>query len=174
MLVGLVDPHSEQQLARGFLPFWHRWSSCEVRRGSANLWYAAAKALGFDIGMIRCPDQLLIRQVFTLCAGVKSLAPLPGWLLPLQHLPDIVFSDLAGIPLGTDSGDYWGAWLTPHLFFCNRTDDSGATVAGPAAVVPPAPFPLGLSEPRRHQGVHFGPVNFCGVVPPGLSLGGTT
>ena len=138
--MGLVDPHSEQQLARVFLLFRHRRGSCEVRGGSANLWYAAAKALGFDIGTIRCPDQLLIRQVSVLCAVVKSLVPLSGRLRPPQHLPDIIFSNLAGIPLGPDLGEYWGAWLTPHLFFYNGTNDSVATVAGPETVVPPAPL----------------------------------
>ncbi len=72
------------------------------------------------------------------------MEPLPGWLCLPQHLPDIVFSDLADIPLGTDSGDYWGAWLTPRLFFCNGTDDSVATVAGPAAVMPRLPLRGGL------------------------------
>jgi hypothetical protein len=134
----MVDHHSEQQLARGFLPYRHRQGCCEVRGGLANLWYAAARALGFDIGTIRCPDPLLVRQVLALCPGVKSLAPLPGRLRPPQHLPDIIFSDLGSIPLGPDSGEYWGAWLTPHLFFVEGTDDGVAAAAGPGARVSPA------------------------------------
>jgi len=135
----MVDHHSEQQLARGFLPYRHRRGCCEVRGGLANLWYAAARALGFDIGTIRCPDPLLVRQVSALCPGVKSLAPLPGRLRPPQHLPDIVFSDLGSIPLGPDSGEYWGAWLTPHLFFVEGTDNGVAAAAGPGVRVSPAP-----------------------------------
>ncbi len=110
-----------------------------MRGGTANLWYAAAKALGFDIATIRCPDKLLIRQVSSLCAGVKSLAPLPGRLRPPKHLPDIVFSDLLGIPLGPDSSEYWGVWRTPHLFYYDGTDDSLASDENAAARVPPAP-----------------------------------
>ena len=135
----MVDHHSEQQLARGFLPYRRRRGCCEVRGGSANLWYAAARALGFEIGTIRCPDQLLVRQVSTLCPGVKSLVPLPGRLRPPPHLPDIVFCDLGSFPLGPDSGEYWGAWLTPHLFFFHGTDDDEATAVEPGSRVPPAP-----------------------------------
>ena len=91
------------------------------------------------LGTIRCPDPLLVRQVLTLCPGVKSLVPYPGWLSPPQHLPDIVFSDLGSIPLGPDSGDYWGAWLMPHLFFLDGTDDGVVAAAGPGARVSPAP-----------------------------------
>jgi len=69
------------------------------------LWYAAARALGFKIGTICCPDQLLVRQVLTLCLGVKSLVPLPGRLRPPLRLPDIVFWDLGSFPLGPDSGE---------------------------------------------------------------------
>ena len=134
-----MDHHSEQQLARGFLPYRHRQGCCEVRSGLANLWYAAARALGFEIGTIRCPDLLLVRQVSTLCPGVKSLAPLPGRLRPPQHLLDIIFSDLGSIPLSPDLGEYWGAWPTPHLFFFDGTDDGVAAAAGPGARVSPAP-----------------------------------
>ena len=88
----------------------------------------------------RCwPDQLLLRQVTALCAGVKSLAPLPGRLRPPKHLPDIIFSDLQGIPLGPDAGEYWGAWQTPHLVFCNGTDGSIDFDVGPVAASPRAP-----------------------------------
>jgi hypothetical protein len=51
----------------------------------------------------------------------------------------MVFSDLGSIPLGPDSGEYWGAWLTPHLFFFNGTDDSVVAAAGPGARVSLAP-----------------------------------
>ena len=130
-----MDHHSEQQLARGFLPYRHRQGCCEVRGGLANLWHAAARALGFEIGNIRCPDPLLVRQVSTLCPGVKSLAPLPWRLRPPQHLLDTVFSDLGSIPLSPDLGEYWGAWPTPHLFFLDGTDDGVAAAAGPRARV---------------------------------------
>jgi hypothetical protein len=75
-----VDPHCDQQLVPGFLPYRRQRGSCEVRGGSANLWYAAAKSLGFGIATICCPDLLLVRQVASLCEGVKSLAPPPGQL----------------------------------------------------------------------------------------------
>ena len=71
--------------------------------------------------------------------GSRAWRHFQGGCAPPQHLPDIVFSDFTGIPLGTDLGEYWGGWLMPHLFFCNGTNDSVATVVGPAAVVPPAP-----------------------------------
>jgi len=67
------------------------------------------------------------------------LVPLPGRLLPPQHLPDIVFSDLGSIPLGPDSGEYWGAWLTHHLFFFDGTDDGVAAAVGPGVRVSLAP-----------------------------------
>jgi hypothetical protein len=47
--------------------------------------------------------------------------------------------DLVSIPLGPDSGEYWRAWLTPHLFFAEGTDDGVAAVAGPGARVTPPP-----------------------------------
>ncbi len=67
------------------------------------------------------------------------MAPLPGRLRPPKHLPDIVFSDLLGIPLGPDSREYWGVWRTPHLFYYAGTDDSLASDENAAARVPPAP-----------------------------------
>ncbi len=59
----MVDPYSNQQLAWGFLPYRRRRGSCKFRGESANLWYAVAKALGFEIGTICCPDPLLVCQV---------------------------------------------------------------------------------------------------------------
>ncbi len=117
-----MDHHSDKQLVRGFLPYWQQRGFCEVRGGSANLWYAAAKALGFAIATIHCPDPLLVHQVASLCKGVKSLAPLPGWLRCPHCLPDI--TDLAGIPLGPNSVEYWRACRMPHLFYCHGVDDS--------------------------------------------------
>jgi hypothetical protein len=131
-----VDPHCDQQLLRGFLPYQRQWGSCKVRGGLAKFWYAAAKALGFRIATIRCPDPLLVRQVASLCKGVKSLAPPPGWLRCPRRLPDIAFTDLVGIPLGPDSVEYWRAWGAPHLFFCHGVDN-GLSLVG--AFIPPDP-----------------------------------
>ncbi len=174
-----MDHHSEQQLARGFFPYRHRRGCCEVRGGLANLWYAAARALGFDIGTIRCPDPLLVRQVSALCPGVKSLAPLPGRLRPPQHLPDIVFSDLGSIPLGPDSGEYWGAWLMPHLFFrrgygrwCGG--GRGAWGEGVTGSAPGVDLTIGEPKPRRHGWVYIWLVGVGRMVSPGLSLGGAS
>ena len=49
---------------------------------------------------------------------------------------NLVFTDLAGIPLGPDSVEYWRAWGMPHLFFCHGVDDGLSTVG---AVVPLGP-----------------------------------
>ena len=62
-LGGVTDHHSDQQLTHGFLPFRHRRGSCEIRGRGANLWYAAAKALGFDVATIRCPDSAFVAQL---------------------------------------------------------------------------------------------------------------
>ena len=42
----------------------------------------------------------------------KSLVSLPRRLHRPSCLPDVVFSDVASIPLGPDSVEYWGAWTT--------------------------------------------------------------
>jgi hypothetical protein len=49
---------------------------------------------------------------------------------------NLVFTDLAGIPLGPDSVEYWRAWGMPHLFFCHGVDDGLSTVG---AVIHPGP-----------------------------------
>lgn len=124
----MEDPHCEQQLLRGFLPFRRRRGVCEVRGTTANLWYAAARALGFDIGTIRCPNTILLRQVVSLCPGAKRLAPLTGRVRRPRNLPDVVFSDLDGVPTGPDAILYWKAWTTPHVFFCGGLDDSNPLI----------------------------------------------
>jgi hypothetical protein len=78
-----------------------------------NLWYAATRALGFEIGTLCCPDALLVHQVLALYPGVKSLAPLLLWLRHPATLPDVVFLDLGSLPLGPDSVAHWGAWWLP-------------------------------------------------------------
>ena len=120
----MSDHHSDQQLARGFLPFCHRRGSCEVWGRGANLWYAAAKALGFDVETIRCPDDAFVGQLAGICPGLKPLAPLPGRLRRPHRLPDIIFSDIGSFPTGPDSTEYWHKWTTPHLFFDHGVDDS--------------------------------------------------
>ncbi len=69
-------------------------------RGSANLWYTVAKALGFMVATIHCPDHLFVSQVALLCAGVKALAPLSGRFCRPSHLSDIVCLDVSGFPTG--------------------------------------------------------------------------
>ena len=114
-----------------------------MRGRSANLWYAAAKALGFDVSSIRCPDPLFVGHIKGLGVQAKSLASLPRRLRRPHRLPDVVFSDVASIPLGPDSVEYWGSWTTPHLFYCLGSDDSvawgGSThhPSGTTAIAPP-------------------------------------
>jgi hypothetical protein len=133
-LEGVVDPHSDQQLARGFLPYWRKRGSCEVRGGLASLWYAAAKELGFRIATICCPDSLLVCQVASLWEGVKSLALLLGRLRCPHCLPDIVFTDLTSVLLGPNSVKYWRVWQTPHLFYCLGVDNSLSPVGAVASL----------------------------------------
>ena len=90
----MTDNHSDQQLARGFLPFCYRRGSCEIRGRGANLWYTTAKALGFDVETIRCPDSAFVEQLSGFCPGLKPLAPLPGQLRRPTPLPDIIFSHM--------------------------------------------------------------------------------
>jgi hypothetical protein len=118
-----VDSHSDQQLLRGFFPFCRQRGHCEVRGRMTNLWYAAARALGFKIGTLCCPDALLVQQVLGLCPRVKSLAKLGSQLRCPSTLLDVVFLDLGSLPLGPDSITYWGAQRTPHLFFCNGSNE---------------------------------------------------
>ena len=139
----MADPHSDLLLARGFLPFRRPRGSCEVRGRSANLWYAAARALGFNVLSIWCPDHLFVGHVKGLGVQAKSLASLPRRLRRPHRLPDVVFSDVASIPLGPDSVEYWGLWMTPHLFYCLGSDNSdaggGSThhPSGSTAIAPP-------------------------------------
>lgn len=125
----MVDPHSDQQLARGFLPYRAQRGTCEIRGGMANLWYAAAKALGFGVLTFRYSDPLFVDRLTSLCEGAKGLVPHPGRLRRPRRLPDVVFSDLASLPLGAEAAEYWGAWTTAHLFYCLGADDSVVTPA---------------------------------------------
>ena len=117
----MVDTHSDQPLARGFLPFRPARGTCEIRGCAANLWYAAAKALGFVVPTLRYPDPIFVGHLTGFCAGAKSLDPPPGCFRRPRQLPTVVFSDLAGIPLVPE---YWDAWTTTHVFYCLRADDS--------------------------------------------------
>ena len=125
-LAGKVDPHLDLLLARGFLPYRRPRGSCEVRGRLTNLWYAAAKALGFNVTLIRCPDPLFLGSIKGLGVQAKSLALLPQRLRRPHSFPDVVFSDVASIPLGSDAVEYWGTWTTPHLFYCFGSDNSVA------------------------------------------------
>ena len=82
------------------------------------------KALGFVVLSIRCPDPHFVEHIHGLGMGVKRLASLPRRLRWPRRLPDVVFSDAESIPLGADAAEYWGAWTTPHLFYCLGSDDS--------------------------------------------------
>ncbi len=106
----MTDHHSDQQLARGFLFFCRQRGSCEIRGRGANLWYTAAKALGFDVETIRCPDSAFVEQL----SGFVRVLSL--WQRPTR-LPDIIFSDIGSFPTGPDSTEYWHKWTTPHLFY---------------------------------------------------------
>jgi hypothetical protein len=139
----VADPYSDQPLAQGFLPFWSIRGTCEIRGSTTNLWYAAAKALGFAVLTVRYLDSLFVGHLSGLCAGAKSLGPHPGRLPRLRRLPDIMFLDLAGLPLGPDSTKYWGAWTTMHLFYCLETNNSMASLSndrgGSLLWAPPPP-----------------------------------
>ncbi len=76
-LAGVADPHSDQPLARGFLPFWSIRGTCEIRGSTANLWYAAAKALVFAVLTVCYPNPLFVGHLSGLCTGAKSLGPHP-------------------------------------------------------------------------------------------------
>ena len=135
----MVDPHSDQPLARGFLPFRPTQGTCEIRGSAANLWYAATKALGFVVSTFRYPDPLSVCHLAGFCKGVKSLTPPPGRLRQPHQLPDVVFSDLAGLPLGPDSAKYWDACPTTHVFYCLGADDSISFSSISQGVVPLPP-----------------------------------
>jgi hypothetical protein len=142
-LAGEVDPHSDLLLACGFLPYPRPRGSWEVRGCLATLWYAAAKALGFNVTLIRCPDPLFLASIKGLGVQAKSLASLPQRLRRPHSLPDVVFSDVTSILLGSDAVEYWGTWTTPHLFYCFGSDNSVASwgsahhPSGKAAITPP-------------------------------------
>ena len=129
-LAGVADTHSDQPLTRGFLPFRPARGTCEIRGSVANLRYAAAKALGSGVTTLRYPDPLFVAHLASFCAGAKSLNPPPGHLQRPRQLPDVAFSDLAGLPLGPK---YWDAWTMTHVFYCLGADDSrlSSSVAQP-------------------------------------------
>ena len=97
-----------------------------MRGRLANLWYAATKALGFDVTSIRCPDPLFLGSIKGLGVRAKILALLLQRLQWPCSLPDVVFLDVASILLGSDAVKYWGTWTTPHLFYCFGSDNSVA------------------------------------------------
>ena len=142
-LADVADPHSDLLLARGFLPYWRPWGTCEVRVRPANLWYAAAKALGFEVSLIRCPDPHFVQHIQGLGMPVKSLGSLPRRLPRPCRLPDVVFLDVASILLGPNATKYWDMWTTTHLFYCLGSDDSvavgnlGHQPLGNTALTPP-------------------------------------
>ena len=125
-LADVADPHLDLLLARGFLPYRRPRGTCEVRGSLANLWYAAAKALEFEVASIRCPDPHFVRHIQGLGMPVKSLASLPRCLRRPHQLPDVVFLDVASIPLGPEATKYWEMWTTTHLFYYLGSDDSVA------------------------------------------------
>jgi hypothetical protein len=116
-LAGVADPHLDLQLVRGFLPYHQRGGTCKVRGGGTNLWYAAAKTLGFKATIINCLNRLFVSQVASLCTGVKALVHLPGQFCWPSHLPDILFLDVSGFRTGLRVAENWDAWQTPHLFY---------------------------------------------------------
>ena len=120
----MVDSHSDQPLARRFLPFRPARGTCEIRGSAANLWYAAAKALGFVVLTLRYTDPLFVGYLTGFCAGAKSLNPPPGRFRRPRQLPEVVFSDLTGLSFGPDSANYWDVWKTTHVFYCLGADDS--------------------------------------------------
>ncbi len=127
----MTDPHLDQQLARGFLPFCCLQGMCKVQGRRANLWYAMAKALGFEVKIIRCQDSVFVGQVSGFCPGLRSLTPYPGRLRRPNHLPDIIFLDSGSFLMGPDSTEYWKSWTTPHLFYDLGIDDSvGGSIIG--------------------------------------------
>ena len=153
----MADPHSDLLLARGFLPFRRPRGSCEVRGHSANLWCAAARALGFNVSSIWCPDPLFVGHIQGLGVQVKSLASLPRRLCRPHCLPDVVFLDVASIPLGPDSVEYWGMWMTPHLFYCLCSDNSVALggsvhhLLGNTGITPPPGWAVRSVHLAHHE-----------------------
>jgi hypothetical protein len=137
----VVDSHSSQPLARGFLPFRPARGTCEIRGGAANLWYAAVKALGFVVTTLRYPDPIFVGHLTVFCAGAKSLNPPPGRFRQPRQLPTVVFSDLASLPLVPE---YWEAWTTTHVFYCFRADKDCSPSSSEARGAPPLP-PRGWS-----------------------------
>ncbi len=68
----MVDIHSDQPLARGFLPYHWIQGICEIRGGAANLlWYAVVKALGSAVLTSRDPDPLFAAHLLGLCMGAR-------------------------------------------------------------------------------------------------------
>jgi hypothetical protein len=96
-LAGVVDTHSN--------PFRPARGTCEIRGSAANLWYAAAKALGFVVTTLRYPDPLFVGHLTGFCARAKSINSPPGRFRWPRQLLAVVFSDLAGLPLGPDSAN---------------------------------------------------------------------
>ena len=114
-----------------------------MRGSMTNLWYAATKALRFVVLTLHYTDPLFVGYLTGFCAGAKSLSPPPGCLQRPCLLPDVVFLDLAGLPLGPYSANYWDAWMTTHVFYCLGADDSillsSKDRGDPLSRVPPPP-----------------------------------
>jgi hypothetical protein len=123
------------------LPFRPARGTCEIRGWVANLWYAAAKALGFAVTTLRYPDPIFVGHLKVFCAGAKSLNPPPGRFRRPRQLPTVVFSDLASLPLVPE---YWAAWTTTHVFYCLRADEDCRSASPAALGAPPLP-PRGWS-----------------------------
>ena len=132
-LAGVVDTHSD--------PFRPACGTCKIRGSTANLWHASAKALGFVVTTLRYPDPLFVGHLTGFCTRAKSLNSPPGRFRRPHQLPDVVFLDLAGLPLGPDSTNYWDVWKTTHVFYCLGADDSLLT-SSKAQGVPLRQVPL--------------------------------
>ena len=144
-----------------------------------NLWYAAARALGFDIGTICCPDPLLVRQVSALCPGVKSLAPLLGRLRPHFVPPRHRFFRPREHSLGSGLGGILESLAHAPPVLCRgygrwSGGGRGAGGKGYTASTPGVDLTIGVPKPRRHGWVYIRSVGFGRMVSPGLSLGGAS
>ena len=118
------------------MPFRPARGTCEIRGGAANLWYAAAKALGFVVTTLRYPDPIFVGHLTGFCAGAKSLNTPPGRFRRPRQLPTVVFSDLGGLPLVPE---YWDAWTTTHVFYCLGADDGSPSSPEARGAPPPPP-----------------------------------
>ena len=89
---------------------------------------------------LRYPNPFFVGHLAGFCEGAKSLKPPPGRLRWPHQLPDVMFSDLTGLPLGLDSAKYWDAWTTTHVFYCLGVDGCISSSSVAQGVVPPPPL----------------------------------